>query len=144
MISIMPSEGYCVLSGDSYPIIQFTEKTSELLQAKVSLSIRKQLKQEPAPKNKMIENIEHYDEELYEELRQLRSEPAQEAGKPPFIVFTDRSLIDMAEYIDDRRRLSEHKRCGRCKTAGIRRSISFSYQSFRFRPRSGCPDAEAK
>jgi len=96
MISIMLSEGYLRLSGDSYPIIQFTEKTSDLLQAKVSLSIRKQLKQEPAPKNKMIENIEHYDEELYEELRQLRSETAKDAGKPPFIVFTDRSLIDMA------------------------------------------------
>ncbi|OJF92413.1 DNA helicase RecQ [Alkalibacterium sp. 20] len=96
MISIMLSEGYLRLNGDSYPIVQFTEKTSDLLQAKVSLSIRKQLKQEPAPKNKMVENIERYDEDLYEELRRLRTKLAQEAGKPPFIVFTDRSLIDMA------------------------------------------------
>lgn len=96
IISIMLSEGYLRLNGDTYPIIQFTEKTNELLQAKVKLSIRKQLKQEPAHKNKVVQNIEDYDEELYEELRKLRTEIAQEAGKPPFIVFTDRSLIDMS------------------------------------------------
>ncbi|WP_368645082.1 DNA helicase RecQ [Alkalibacterium putridalgicola] len=96
MISIMLSEGYLQLSGDSYPIIKFTQQTNDLLQAKVTLSIRKQLKQESAPKQKTVENIEHYDEDLYEELRTLRKEIAQEAGKPPFIVFTDRSLIDMS------------------------------------------------
>lgn len=96
MISIMLSEGYLKLSGDSYPIIKFTQHTNELLQAKVRLSIRKQLKQETTSKHKTVENIEHYDEELYEELRRLRKEIAQKAGKPPFIVFTDRSLIDMA------------------------------------------------
>jgi len=96
MISIMLSEGYLRLSGDSYPILQFTEKTNDLLQAKVTLSIRKQLKQESPTKHKVVENIEHYDEDLYEELRSLRTDIAQEIGKPPFIVFTDRSLIDMA------------------------------------------------
>ncbi|MER2063600.1 MAG: DNA helicase RecQ [Alkalibacterium sp.] len=96
MIAIMLSEGYLRLSGDSYPILQFTEKSNELLQAKVTLSIRKQLKQEPTTKHRVVENIEHFDEELYEHLRALRTDIAQEAGKPPFIVFTDRSLIDMA------------------------------------------------
>jgi ATP-dependent DNA helicase RecQ len=96
IISIMISEGYLKLGGDQYPILQFTEKTSSLLQAEVRLSIRKQLKQEPVKHTKTVENVENYDEELFEELRALRSEIAQEIEKPPFVVFTDRSLIDMA------------------------------------------------
>lgn len=96
IISIMISEGYLNLGGDQYPILQFTKKTSSLLQAKGSLSIRKQLKQEPVKHKKTVENVDNYDEVLFEELRALRSRIAQEIGKPPFIVFTDRSLIDMA------------------------------------------------
>lgn len=96
IISIMVSDGYLTLGGDQYPILQFTEKSPALLQAKVRVSIRKQLKQEPVKHTKTVENVENYDESLFEELRSLRTRIAQEIGKPPFIVFTDRSLIDMA------------------------------------------------
>lgn len=36
------------------------------------------------------------DDELFEALRQLRLQIAREAGKPPYIVFSDRTLRDMA------------------------------------------------
>lgn len=96
IISIMISEQYLQLGGEQYPILQFTAKTNDLLQAKVSLSITKSLKEESAPKKKAVENIEQYDTDLFEQLRELRRGIAQEMGKPPFIVFSDRSLIDMA------------------------------------------------
>lgn len=96
MISIMLSEGYLRLGGDQYPVIQFTNRTNELLKAKVTLSIRKQLKEEPEHKSKAVENIKNYDEQLFEQLRSIRTEIAQKIGKPPFVVFSDRSLIDMA------------------------------------------------
>ena len=96
MISIMVSDNYLRLGGDQYPVLQFTEKTADLLKGKTKLSIRKQLKQEPVHKTKKIENIENYDEKLFEKLRNIRTTIAQEIGKPPFVVFTDRSLIDMS------------------------------------------------
>lgn len=96
MISIMVSEGYLKLGGDQYPILQFTGKTPELLKGQVTLAMRQQLTQETEHKTKTVENIENYDEHLFEELRALRTEIAQNIGKPPFVVFTDRSLIDMA------------------------------------------------
>ncbi|MEX1019118.1 MAG: DNA helicase RecQ [Litorilinea sp.] len=37
--------------------------------------------------------------ELFEQLRALRLELAREAGLPPYIVFIDRSLIEMATYL---------------------------------------------
>ncbi|MER2040531.1 MAG: DNA helicase RecQ [Desemzia incerta] len=96
MISIMISENYLHLGGDQYPILQFTAKTNDLLQAKVRLSMTKSLKEEPTTTKKSVENIENYDTGLFEQLRELRKEIAQGLGKPPFVVFSDRSLIDMA------------------------------------------------
>lgn len=96
MISLMISEGYVRVGGDQYPILKFTQDTKRLLQGEVSLSMHKQLNQEPVKQTKAVENVENYDETLFEELRSLRTKIAQEIGKPPFIVFSDRSLIDMS------------------------------------------------
>ncbi|MGP6139356.1 DNA helicase RecQ [Jeotgalibaca sp. A127] len=96
IISLMLSEGYLALSGDKYPILVFTQKTNELLQAKDTLLMtRKILDEQP---HTMAEVVD-YDESLFEELRQLRLEIAQDIGKPPFVVFTDKSLIDMADKL---------------------------------------------
>lgn len=96
IISIMISEGYLHLGGDQYPILQFTPKTNDLLKATVRLTITKSLKEEPTNTKKSVENIENYDTGLFELLRELRRGIAQGMGKPPFVVFSDRSLIDMA------------------------------------------------
>ncbi|MFL2134386.1 DNA helicase RecQ [Desemzia sp. FAM 24101] len=96
IISIMISEGYLHLGGDQYPILQFTTKTNDLLKATVRLTMTKSLKEETTATKKSVENIENYDTGLFELLRELRRGIAQEMGKPPFVVFSDRSLIDMA------------------------------------------------
>lgn len=96
IISLMLSEGYLTLSGDKYPILNFTQKSNALLQAEDTLIMTR----------KIVEEVPHtiaeavdYDESLFEELRKLRLEIAQEIGKPPFVVFTDKSLIDMANKL---------------------------------------------
>jgi ATP-dependent DNA helicase RecQ len=38
----------------------------------------------------------HYDQELFERLRQVRSRCAEQAGVPPFVIFHDKTLVDMA------------------------------------------------
>ena len=40
-----------------------------------------------------------YDQDLFEELRKLRKEIAAEQGVPPFVVFSDASLAEMAAVI---------------------------------------------
>ena len=44
------------------------------------------------------DSIPAYDTRLFEELRRLRKQLADEAGLPPFVVFSDRSLAEMAAY----------------------------------------------
>ena len=98
IISLMLSEGYLTLSGEKYPILTFTSKTEELLTAKVTLSLTRKIVETTHQKatKKEVEDIQDYDESLFEELRALRTEIARDIGKPPFVVFTDRSLIDMS------------------------------------------------
>ena len=49
----------------------------------------------PTPKPRSIGDFE-YDQSLFEELRKLRKEIAAEQGVPPFVVFSDASLAEMA------------------------------------------------
>jgi ATP-dependent DNA helicase RecQ len=37
------------------------------------------------------------DEEMFQTLRELRTKIAREIGKPPYIVFSDKTLRDMAQ-----------------------------------------------
>ena len=99
MISLMLGEGYLALSGDSYPIIKFTPKTSELLKGEVQLKMTKKIVEDIPEEKKKSAEIEDYDKNLFEELRSLRTKIAKEIGKPPFVVFADRSLMDMAAKI---------------------------------------------
>jgi ATP-dependent DNA helicase RecQ len=47
-------------------------------------------------KEKIREFSSHYDTNLFEELRQKRSEIAQKIGKPAYVIFHDRALMEMA------------------------------------------------
>jgi ATP-dependent DNA helicase RecQ len=51
--------------------------------------------EEPKPKAASTRPTD-YDEVLFERLRQLRKRLADEAGVPPYVIFSDRSLLDMA------------------------------------------------
>jgi ATP-dependent DNA helicase RecQ len=44
-----------------------------------------------------VETVKLSDPELFDRLRELRSAIAKESGKPPYVVFNDRSLREMAE-----------------------------------------------
>ena len=54
------------------------------------------LMEEPAARFVAKETRLEYDPGLFEDLRQLRREIAQQEGVPPYVVFSDRSLIEMA------------------------------------------------
>lgn len=96
MISLMLGEGYLMLSGDTYPIIKFTSKTSELLKGEIQLMMTKKIVEDVTEQKKKSSEVSDYDESLFEKLRALRTEIAKNIGKPPFVVFADRSLMDMA------------------------------------------------
>lgn len=87
--------GYLKLDGDKYPVLKLNEKSRDvlLLNEKVFLT-----KPEEAPHIFKAEAGEDYDRTLFERLRILRKTLADQESVPPYVIFHDTSLKEMAIY----------------------------------------------
>lgn len=97
IVSLLTAEGYLRIEGEPYTILKATERSKRLLHGEEQMAINKQLKEgERKRLSQSVENIISYDEALFGTLRALRRQIAQTLDVPPFMVLSDRSLIDMA------------------------------------------------
>jgi len=100
-------KGICEL-GD-YGVIKLNAKSWEILKGKETLF---GTLIEEKSKIEVIESKE-YDLDLFEILRKMRKEIADKANLPPYVVFTDRTLIDLSFYYPQtkrKKRVSKSKR----------------------------------
>ena len=87
-----------VKSGDEYPILELSPRGQDFLKQREEIRL-------PKPKSiaKLSQPSEavdtEYDRDLFEKLRLLRKELADEKGIPPFVVFGDLALRQMAAYL---------------------------------------------
>jgi len=98
----LAGSGLLAPSGDENPVYALTPKGADFLRSPETL----ELIREPAdsglePPEKTEK--EGYNPELFEILRVLRREIAQKAGVPPFVVFGDTSLREMARALPQNR-----------------------------------------
>ncbi len=88
-------EGYLCTEGDEYPVVRLEEKARGVLsgEEQVTYLYRKTEKTDniPAAGADLQEGGP-----LYEELRALRRQLAQEAKIPPYMIFSNAALEDMA------------------------------------------------
>ena len=94
------AQGYLYINMERYGALQLTEKSRPLLRGEETLLARKLAaptlaKKASAPRARVTLHIE--DEMLFEALRELRSELAKEQGVPPYVIFHDRTLEEMAQ-----------------------------------------------
>ena len=101
LISFLIAEDYIQTIGNKYPTLALTEKSGSILFKNEKVFIKKKIEkiEEKEKQEKHInkENIE-FNPNLFEVLRQLRREIANENNVPPFIIFADTSLKQMAAY----------------------------------------------
>ena len=100
---------YLLLTEEEYPILRLTSKSHEILREEVEVIMKVAEEQEKKSKKaekatgkgrKAASNsleVLNYDENLFEELRELRRRLAAEQKIPPYIVFNDRALKEMAQ-----------------------------------------------
>ena len=74
-----------------YGGLRLTPKAWEVFRGEKVLVVAPQKRPEPAPRSDL-----EYDALLFEALRTLRKELAGEAQVPPYVIFSDRSLMEMA------------------------------------------------
>jgi ATP-dependent DNA helicase RecQ len=88
--------------GEEYPVLALTSKGLELLKdaaAYPSLSLvrRRQLRNEPRARSRVeSESWRDVNRSLFEWLRGVRLEIAQTRGVPPYVIFHDATLREMA------------------------------------------------
>ncbi|MGX7107464.1 DNA helicase RecQ [Hutsoniella sourekii] len=95
ILSQLTAQGY--LKVNSHRALLVTEKAKSILtgQEKLSIKVKKQASQKVPHKNIDL-SIRPEEESLYEALRQRRSELAKAERVPAYIIFNNRSLLDMA------------------------------------------------
>ena len=84
----------------NYSVLKLTEAARPLLRGEQSLTLarpRVKIRPEKKPAGKRLEGLD-YDEDLFQALRVLRKRLADEARVPPYVIFGDAALVEMAAY----------------------------------------------
>lgn len=85
-------------AGDEYPVLKFNEASWEVIRDQRPIKLTRHHKPDkPAKKSKAdVVSWEGVDRELFEVLRELRRTYAEERGVPPYVIFSDATLRELA------------------------------------------------
>lgn len=87
LIDYLTAAGYLTASGGQYPVLKVTSLGGAVLQGSERVSRK--------VSDKATKTLAE-DDELFEQLRQLRRELAEKQGVPPFVIFSDKTLHEMS------------------------------------------------
>jgi ATP-dependent DNA helicase RecQ len=90
--------GYLLQDIANYSVLKLTDAARPLLRGEQTLQLARPRIREQTRKKRPRGDAAHgpYDEALFDQLRELRKRLADEQGVPPYVVFGDASLIQMA------------------------------------------------
>jgi ATP-dependent DNA helicase RecQ len=89
--------GYLVQDIAAFSVLKLTPQALKLLREEESVELaRPRIKEKVKKKPAMVLELGPPDQELFEELRELRRKLAEEAGVPPYIIFGDAALVEMS------------------------------------------------
>ena len=92
LIGVLVADGYIKVTGAPYPVLKLTEKSKEvLLDGKTVLVNIKEEEKKPREIEK------DFDTDLFNHLKAVRLDMARKRNIPPFIIFSDASLKEMAQ-----------------------------------------------
>ena len=98
-------DGYLGVTNDGYAIVRLTGKSGDVLQEGAVVTMKMAREQEHPARMKSEKkgkkgrvpgvSLSETDEGLFEKLRALRTEIAKEENVPPYMVFSDKTLVSM-------------------------------------------------
>lgn len=103
MIMTLVSKGYAHITTEKFPLLKLTRLSKGVLKGEVEVYHKKHLVEKKV-EEKSRKNIAkravngEFDTDLFEKLKELRSSIAKEKKLPPYIIFHDAALKEMAEY----------------------------------------------
>lgn len=109
VLQFLQVQEYLLVTGDEYAIVKLTSSSREILEEEKQVTMKMPKEEERQPKAEKTKksrfgkaaaassaaDFTEQDETLFEKLRTLRMEIAREAKVPPYIVFSDKTLVSM-------------------------------------------------
>lgn len=93
------AQGYLKQTDGTYPTIVLTEKSEAVLLGKEKVELFKVTVKEEKKKS-LVSDVSHeYFADLFEELKKVRTDFARAENVPPYVVFSDAALVEMATYL---------------------------------------------
>jgi ATP-dependent DNA helicase RecQ len=97
------AQGFLSQTHDEYPVLRLGARSREVLKGYAEVKLRQPAvrKKDAAPASSMPRHRAAvddgpYDRDLFQALRSWRREEAQERGVPPYVIFSDRTLREVA------------------------------------------------
>lgn len=94
LINVMVADGYLKMTDSTYPVLSITPKAKSVLegheQVKRRITMIRKSTSDAIPAGR---------EELFEQLRSLRKQIAEQEKVPPFVIFHDATLREMCEIL---------------------------------------------
>ncbi len=110
LVDELLAQGAMQVDGDRYPVLKLTKKGLDVLYGNEQITA---LKREDIKAKKQVVKgsvYKEYDISLFEKLRVLRKNFAEEQQVPPYVIFSDKTLHEMCMYypvtLSDMRRIS--------------------------------------
>ena len=99
MIDNLLAQGFIEQTAGDYPVLKLQPESREVLFGGREVHVLKtRRKAAGRPFRRAGEEALSYNQELFDHLRDLRKELATEQGVPPYVIFTDRTLHEMARF----------------------------------------------
>jgi ATP-dependent DNA helicase RecQ len=93
------AQGYLAQTEGAYPVIVLTEKSTDVLSGRTDVELFK-VTAKVEKKTKLVADMSlPYIQELFDELRKVRTSFAASEKVPPYVVFSDATLVEMATYL---------------------------------------------
>jgi ATP-dependent DNA helicase RecQ len=102
-IDQLTQAGFLARTGDQYPTLQITTTGAELLRGQADCVLFRQPRLKPAERRRAIRRsagaagYSTEDDGLFEQLRALRLQLARARGVPPYVIFHDTTLRELAQ-----------------------------------------------
>lgn len=92
-IHLLVAEGYLETGDQRFPVLSLTQKAADVLKNKDTVWLRQQTMKEA--------EVTDYNTALFDTLRQLRKAISEEEHVPPYVIFSDATLRDMARRVPE-------------------------------------------
>ena len=104
------AQGFLKQTDGQFPSIALTEKSEDVLKGNVAVELFKVTVKEEKKKSLVSEISQPYLQDLFDELKKIRTTIAKGENVPPYVVFSDATLVEMSAYLpfneDEMRKIS--------------------------------------